>query len=161
MSSMNAKNLVVAMLAALGLVATPSAFAELIKVHHYYVGGDDDDDEADDDRYEWKERRDRRKGKKDKDARDDDRYYRHERPASIYMAPETPKPRTELKRSFPRESAADLSAAKQRQRDILEKELAAEQQLLAEAKGRHDDENIRHHERNIEALRRELRNVER
>jgi len=80
---------------------------------------------------------------------------------------------------FPRESAAERAQAKGRQRQVLEKELVAEQEALAKARQelatqesvRNGDEgnyarvlerlqpmkdNIETHEKNIEALRREL-----
>ena len=83
--------------------------------------------------------------------------------------------------SFPKESAASRANAKERQRDILEKELAEEQQKLAQARQelaeqqsvrtseertesyskvqerlqRYKD-NVDLHQKNIEALRREL-----
>jgi hypothetical protein len=86
--------------------------------------------------------------------------------------------------SFPKESSAQRASAKGRQRDILEKELASEQQLLAKAqKDLADQEAIRTgdernyarvlerlqpykdsvetHQKNIEALRRELSNLSR
>ena len=88
-------------------------------------------------------------------------------------------PPTPAARSFPRESAADRVDATSRQRDILEKELAAEEQDLAKARQalaeqeavRMGDERnyarvlerlqpykdrIETHEKNIEALKREL-----
>jgi septal ring factor EnvC (AmiA/AmiB activator) len=84
--------------------------------------------------------------------------------------------------SFPRETPQDSANAKARQRDILEKELAQEQQALAKAKEElAAQENVRYgnernyarveerlqpfkdsvetHEKNIEALRRELGNL--
>ena len=86
--------------------------------------------------------------------------------------------------SFPKESASDRANAKGRQREILEKELVTEQQLLAKAqKDLTDQEAIRTgdernyarvlerlqpykdsvetHQKNIEALRRELTNLSR
>ena len=83
------------------------------------------------------------------------------------------------KTAFPRESASERAGAKLRQRDILEKELAAEEQDLAKAREalaaqeavRFGDERnyarvqerlqpykdrIETHEKNIEALKREL-----
>jgi len=85
---------------------------------------------------------------------------------------------------FPRESAAERDSAKGRQRDILEKELAAEQADLVKAKQalaeqesvRTGDERnyaralerlqpyrdrVETHEKNVEALRRELGNLNR
>jgi len=84
--------------------------------------------------------------------------------------------------SFPRESPEARASAKDRQREILEKELLAEQQLLAKAQKdltdqeaiRTGDErnyakvlerlqpykdNIDLHQKNIDALRRELGNI--
>jgi len=84
--------------------------------------------------------------------------------------------------NFPKESPQARASAKDRQREILEKELLAEQQLLAKAQKdlanqeaiRTGDErnyakvlerlqpykdNIDLHQKNIEALRRELGNV--
>lgn len=85
-------------------------------------------------------------------------------------------------RGFPRESARDSANARERQREILQKELAAEQQALEKAKKelveqeatRSGDErnyarvlerlkplkdSVETHEKNIEALRRELANL--
>jgi septal ring factor EnvC (AmiA/AmiB activator) len=83
---------------------------------------------------------------------------------------------------FPRESARDSAAAKDRQRDLLQQELANEQQALdrarqelasEEATRSGDEKNyarvlerlqplkdtVENHERNIAALRRELSNL--
>lgn len=70
---------------------------------------------------------------------------------------------------FPRETPAQAASAKGRQRAILESELATEEAALAKAKqtlveqgavraGSIQD-NIQTHEKNIEALRRELSNL--
>ena len=87
-------------------------------------------------------------------------------------------------RAFPKESAAERSNAKGRQREILERELASEQADLTKAKQalaeqeavRTGDERnyarmmerlqpfkdrVETHEKNVEALRRELANVDR
>lgn len=154
---MTTKKLVGALLVGTGMLASTSALAEPIKVHHYYYADDDDEDE-DDDRDDWKGRRDHPEEKKRKHGD-----YRYERPPVVIYAPppDSPKPRVNPGQSFPRESAADRAAAKERQREILEKELAAEQQLLAEARARLDEESGRHHEQNIQALRRELSNLKR
>jgi hypothetical protein len=87
-------------------------------------------------------------------------------------------------RDFPKESPTARASAKERQRDILERELATEQGLLAKAKKelseqeatRSGDERnysrvlerlqpfkdtVEVHEKNVEALRRELANVSR
>src|SRR6266513_305788 len=85
---------------------------------------------------------------------------------------------------FPRESASDRASAKERQREILEKELTTEQQLLGKAQQdlaeqesvRSGDErnyarvlerlqpykdSLEVHQKNVEALRRELSNLNR
>jgi hypothetical protein len=85
---------------------------------------------------------------------------------------------------FPRESTADRASARDRQRDILEKELATEQAALAKAQQdlaaqeavRSGDErnyarveerlqpfkdSVETHQKNIEALRREIANQSR
>ena len=104
----------------------------------------------------------------------------------INVAPPAPLPPRQARSpsSFPRESPTDRANAKGRQRDILEKELATEQQLLARAKQalaeqesiRTGDErnfarvlerlqpykdSVETHEKNVEALRRELANLNR
>jgi hypothetical protein len=86
--------------------------------------------------------------------------------------------------SFPKETASQKANARDRQREILEKELATEQQLLARARQelsaqesvRTGDErnyakalerlqpyrdSVETHQKNIEALRRELANLNR
>jgi len=101
----------------------------------------------------------------------------------INVAP-APKPAASAPGKFPKESAADRANAKGRQREILEKELSAEMQDLAKAKQalaeqeavRSGDERnyarvlerlqpykdrIETHEKNIEALKRELANLNR
>ena len=69
---------------------------------------------------------------------------------------------------FPRETPAQAASAKGRQREILEKELATEQAALTRARqdlalggGRPEPikDNIETHEKNIEALRREISNI--
>jgi hypothetical protein len=75
---------------------------------------------------------------------------------------------------FPKETAAQAASAKGRQREILQNELATEETALAKARRglveqqgvRADEErlqpikdNIETHEKNIEALRRELSNL--
>jgi type IV secretory pathway VirB10-like protein len=94
------------------------------------------------------------------------------------------KPRTsgETPRGYPRETPAQRSAAKEKQQETLQRELAKEQELLAEAKKALADqeavrsgnernyarvlerlrpyqESVELHEKNIEALRRELANL--
>jgi hypothetical protein len=95
-----------------------------------------------------------------------------------------PAPKPQARPGFPRESATDRAGARDRQRDILEKELAAEEADLARARQtlaeqesvRGGDERnyarvlerlqpykdrVETHEKNIEALRRELSNLHR
>jgi hypothetical protein len=101
----------------------------------------------------------------------------------VNVAP-APKPAARSPGSFPRETAAQRANAKGRQREILEKELATEVQDLARAKQalaeqeavRSGDERnyarvlerlqpykdrVETHEKNIEALKRELANLNR
>jgi hypothetical protein len=86
--------------------------------------------------------------------------------------------------TFPRESPSARATAKERQREILEKELATEEALLAKAKQalaeqeavrtgdernyarvlerlRPFQENVELHSKNVQALRRELANLSR
>jgi len=104
----------------------------------------------------------------------------------INVAPPAPPIRQQARTpsSFPRESPSDRANAKGRQRDILEKELATEEQDLAKAKQalveqesvRSGDERnyakvlerlqplkdrVETHEKNVEALKRELANLNR
>lgn len=95
-----------------------------------------------------------------------------------------PSPRVSREGGFPKESASDRASAKGRQRNILEQELATEEGLLAQAKQalteqesiRNGDErnyakvlerlqpykdNVDLHQKNIEALKRELGNSSR
>jgi hypothetical protein len=90
--------------------------------------------------------------------------------------------RSESPRSFPKESPTERANAKDRSREILEKELATEQALLAKAKKELTDQeavrggdernyarvlerlqpykdSIEVHEKNVEALRREISNL--
>lgn len=98
--------------------------------------------------------------------------------------PPAPPKQTRAPSSFPRESAAERANAKGRQREILEKELAAEEADLAKAKQalaqqeavRTGEERnyarvlerlqpfkdrVETHEKNVEALKRELANLNR
>jgi hypothetical protein len=101
----------------------------------------------------------------------------------INVAPAPAKPAAKASpNGFPKESPQDRASARSRQREILEKELAQEQAALAKAKEElAAQENVRFgnernyarveerlqpfkdsvetHEKNIEALRRELANV--
>jgi hypothetical protein len=96
--------------------------------------------------------------------------------------PPPPPARNARPGEFPKESPSDRASARERQRDILEKELATEQTALAKARQdlaaqeqiRSGDErnyarvlerlqpykdSIETHEKNIEALKRELSNL--
>ena len=93
-----------------------------------------------------------------------------------------PPPQASSPSSFPRETPQAKATAKERQRDILQKELASEQELLGQAQKdlaaqeaiRTGDEknyarvlerlqpykdNVDLHQKNIEALKRELSNI--
>jgi hypothetical protein len=99
--------------------------------------------------------------------------------SQINVAPRVPQARTS---GFPRESAGESASARERQRQILERELASEQQALNQAKqalaeqesARTGDERnyarvlerlqpfketVQNHEKNIQALQRELGNL--
>src|SRR6267142_3428184 len=57
------------------------------------------------------------------------------REVNVVPLPKMAAPRREASRGeFPKESPSDRASAKERQRDILEKELATEQDLLAKAR---------------------------
>jgi hypothetical protein len=100
----------------------------------------------------------------------------------VNVVPAQKQPPAPTHSAFPRETPQARASAKERQRDILEKELASEQQLLAQAQKdlaeqesvRLGDEknyarvlerlqpykdNVDLHLKNIEALKRELSNV--
>ena len=111
------------------------------------------------------------------------------RQINVAPAPKPPPPsapaapgRTARPGEFPKETPSERTNARERQRDILEKELATEQAALAKAKEelaaqesvRSGDERnyarvqerlqpfkdtVETHEKNIEALRRELNNL--
>ena len=143
--------------------------------------------DADDD---WDERYDynhKKKGKAKRKHKDGPGYYvfyyvpRY--PSATAVAPDCPPqpaPQAYAKtpRAFPKESRQERAQAGQRQREILEKELATEQDLLelarrelGEQQARIDPEggdrsrlrpymdNVELHERNVAALRRELGHV--
>jgi len=103
------------------------------------------------------------------------------RQINIAPAPKPP-PAAAGRGNFPRESAADRANAKDRQREVLEKELANEQAALTKAREelaaqeavRSGDEknyarvlerlqpykdSVETHEKNVESLRRELNNL--
>jgi hypothetical protein len=104
------------------------------------------------------------------------------RQVNVAPAQKAPPARSARQGDFPKESPAERSTARERQREILEKELATEQAGLAKARQelsaqeavRSGEErnyarvqerlqpykdSIETHEKNIEALRRELNNL--
>jgi len=106
------------------------------------------------------------------------------REVNVVPAQKAPPPAAKSPANFPKESAADRASAKGRQRDILEKELATEQKLLADAKQKlaeqeqvrtGDERNyarmlerlqpfrdsVETHQKNVEALQRELSSLSR
>ena len=103
-------------------------------------------------------------------------------PAPPPQRASTPAARIPRPTDFPKESASDRASARERQREILEQELTNEQTALAKAKQdlaaqeavRSGDERnyarveerlqpykdtVETHEKNVEALRRELNNL--
>jgi len=107
------------------------------------------------------------------------------RHVNVAPAPSPPRPaatRVPRPTDFPKESASDRASARERQREILEQELASEQTALAKAKqdlaeqeavrsggernyARVEErlqpykDTVETHEKNVEALRRELNNL--
>lgn len=172
---MTIKKFCLAVFAGMMVLAAPAGFA------------DDDDDDDD-----WKKRRHAERKKKGKHPVHYHHYYYIYPDGTIEGpvakngdAPLPPVPRERhapyaLQKpypksapAFPRESPGERSLAKERQRSILEKELAAEQELLERARGALGDsfgdpertqvlkDDVQLHERNIAALRRELSHLER
>lgn len=101
--------------------------------------------------------------------------------SKINVAP-APKPPAGRSPGFPRESASQTASARERQRQVLERELASERTMLEQAKQalaeqeavRTGDERnyarvldrlqpykdaVQNHEKNIQALQRELANL--
>ncbi len=106
------------------------------------------------------------------------------REVNVVPSQKPPPARAPTTASFPRESSNDRLAAREKQRQILERELAQEQELLNKAKKELEDQeavryghernyarvlerlqpfkdNVQAHEKNVEALRRELTNLSR
>jgi septal ring factor EnvC (AmiA/AmiB activator) len=100
----------------------------------------------------------------------------------VNVVPAQKQPPSAAPSSFPRETPQARASAKERQRDILEKELASEQQLLAQARKELSDQestrggdernyarvlerlqpfkdSVDLHQKNIDALKRELSNI--
>jgi hypothetical protein len=104
--------------------------------------------------------------------------------SQINVAPPLSKPPARTPSGFPRETARDSASARERQREILQKELTSEEQALSKARQalaeqeavRSGDErnyarvlerlqpykdSVETHQKNIEALKRELANLNR
>src|SRR5688572_8919152 len=104
--------------------------------------------------------------------------------SQINVAPPLTKPPARTPSGFPRETPRDSATARERQRDILQQELASEEQALSKARQalaqqeavRSGDErnyarvlerlqpykdSVETHQKNIEALKRELANLNR
>jgi len=104
--------------------------------------------------------------------------------SQINVAPAPVVPKPQARPSFPRESSTDRANAKGRQREILEKELASEEQALAKARQALSEQqavrsgeernyarveerlqpykdSVETHQKNVEALKRELVNLNR
>ena len=104
--------------------------------------------------------------------------------SQINVAPPLAKPPARTPSGFPRETPRDSASARERQREILQKELASEEQALSKARQalaeqesvRSGDErnyarvlerlqpykdSVELHQKNIEALKRELANLNR
>jgi len=98
-----------------------------------------------------------RKAKSHREVHHHHHYYHGCPPPPAAQAPQPPLAQAP---GFPRESASERGTARQRQRDILLRELATEEQLLERA-GREAaaPETVEQHQRNIDALRRELGNA--
>lgn len=67
-----------------------------------------------------------------------------------------PKPPARGPESFPKETPTEHASAKERQLELLEHELAEERRLLSKAMAANAEEDVRLHQKNIAALRREL-----
>jgi hypothetical protein len=104
--------------------------------------------------------------------------------SQINVAPPLTKPPARAPSSFPRETAREGASARERQREILQKELVAEEQALSKARQalaeqeavRSGDErnyarvqerlqpykdSVETHQKNIQALQREIANLNR
>ena len=104
--------------------------------------------------------------------------------SQINVAPPLSKPSARAPSGFPRETTRESATARERQREILQKELVAEEQALSKARQalaeqeavRSGDErnyarvlerlqpykdSVETHQKNIEALKRELANLNR
>lgn len=68
----------------------------------------------------------------------------------------TRKPPARIPEGFPKETPDERASAKQRQVELLEKELMHEQELLAKATAAQAHDDVQLHRRNVAAIRREL-----
>lgn len=110
----------------------------------------------------------------------------HQQRVTVVPAPQAPKPaaKSPSPAGFPKESANDRASAKARQRETLEKELVQEQGMLEDARRKLAEQeairtgneknyarvlerlkpfrdSVQLHEKNIEALKREIANLSR
>ncbi len=79
--------------------------------------------------------------------------------AAPTMPPTVRKPVARGPDSFPKETSTERASAKERQVELLEKELAEEHALLSKATTAQAHEDIELHGKNIAAIRRELGNL--
>lgn len=80
-------------------------------------------------------------------------------PAPTPVPPPSRKPVVRSPDNFPKETPTERASAKERQVELLEKELAEEHQLLSKATEAQAHEDIELHRKNIAAIRRELGNL--
>jgi hypothetical protein len=110
----------------------------------------------------------------------------HQQRVTVVPAPPAPKPaaKSPSPAGFPKESAADRASSRAKQRETLDRELMQEQELLADARKKlavqeairtGDEKNyarvlerlkpfrdaVEVHEKNVEALKREIANLNR
>jgi len=76
------------------------------------------------------------------------------RPHAASQSPSKPLARSP--EPFPKETPAERASARERQLELLEKELAEERRLLAKAAADGAREDMELHQKNIAAIRREL-----
>ena len=130
------------------------ASAILLAPASLYADDDDDDDD---------QKRSRHYRKKAGREADYSLYCHCPPPASAAVEPAPPpvspasrKPLARSPDNFPKETPTERASAKERQVELLEKELAEEHQLLSKATEAQAHEDIELHRKNIAAIRREL-----
>lgn len=119
-----------------------------------------DDDDDDDDR-----KRSRQYKKKIGREVDYSLYCRCPSPASTAVEPgptmpaPVRKPAARSPESFPKETPTERASARERQVELLEKELVEEHALLSKAATAQAHEDVELHRKNVAAIRRELGNL--